>query len=261
MLEDIRPSKKQLEISQSPVDTSLFLSGPYASGKTTAALLRILALLREIPANRMLIITPQLSLAAPYSRLFAEGNLNAHTRPNITTMSGLCRQSVNLFWPVIAKPAGFKEPKSPPNFLSLETAQFCLGRIVDPLLDKGYFQALKIERNRLLSQILDNLNKTAINDLPISEIYPRLSLISTGSENLEIPFQQAQECARKFRQYCLDHNLIDFSLLLSIFSQSLLNLDLFQNYFHRPIRYSYRRKPGRRYGIHASFHSANDQRI
>ena len=230
MLDTINLNYQQLAVVESPVSGSLFLSGPYSSGKTSSALFRIRRLLEEYPANRFLILAPQSSLADPYRQLFTGGTLSAHTRPEITTMSGLCRQSVNLFWPAIAKKAGFKDPSSPPHFLSLETAQYCLGTIVDPLLDDGYFQSIKIERNRLLSQILDNLNKTAINNLPISEIYPRLSSISTGLENLDIPFTQAQECALAFRAYCLEHNLVDFSLLLHLFSEEVMSMDLFHKY-------------------------------
>ena len=55
-------------------------------------------------------------------------------------------------------------------FLTLETAQYYMAHLVRPLLEQGYFESVTIDRNRLYSQILDNLNKAAVVGFPHTKI-------------------------------------------------------------------------------------------
>ena len=48
------------------------------------------------------------------------------------------QRMVDLFWPLVADKAGFAHPNRPPTFLTLETAQYSMARLVRPLLDEGY---------------------------------------------------------------------------------------------------------------------------
>ena len=121
---------------------------------------------------------------------------------------------VDLFWPLAAEAAGFAQPDQPPVFLTLETAQYYMARILRPLLDQGFFASVTIDRNRLYSQVLDNLNKSAAVGFPYTEIGERLSGAWYGDPAQRRVYADAQESANRFRQYCLEHNLLDFSLQL-----------------------------------------------
>ena len=125
---------------------------------------------------------------------------------------------VETFWFLVAGDAGFKHPQDLPNFLSLELAQYFMTRAIEPLVDKrDYFNSVRIERPRLYSQIVDNMNKAALVGFPISEIGSRLkAALASGVEQAHI-FDDAQTCAVAFRKYCLAHNLLDFSLQLEVF--------------------------------------------
>ena len=228
-------NQEQLSLINSPVESSIFLSGPSGSGKTTAALGRLNNLLKQTPGYRILIITPQQSLADPYRKFFIENSTHNGSLPTITTINGLSRELIRKFWPLVSSEMGFQSPEKLPTFLSLETAQYCLSKIVDPLLDEGYFQSVTIDRNRLFSQIIDNLNKTALAGISINEIAIRLKSTTNDTNTLHIAFDQAQECAIKFREYCLDHNLIDFSLNISLFRDHVWPLDYCKDYLR--VRY------------------------
>ena len=102
---------------------------------------------------------------------------------------------VDLYWPVVARTAGFAEPDKPPVFLTLETAQYFMARAIAPLLEKGYFESLAIDRNRLYSQILDNLNKAALVGFPHEEYAARLKDAWVGQESQVTLYDQAQETA------------------------------------------------------------------
>jgi len=140
---------------------------------------------------------------------------------------------ISIYWPIISNQAGFSKPDDLPTFLTLETAQYCMGKILNPLLLKGYFQQVTIEKNRLYSQILDNLNKSAIAGFSLTEIAERLGLTTINSADGSNTFMQVQECALLFRKYCMDHNLLDFSLQLEIFINYVWPLEICQENFYK----------------------------
>ncbi|MBE3037586.1 MAG: hypothetical protein IMZ62_02060 [Chloroflexi bacterium] len=155
----------------------------------------------------------------------------------LATVGGLARRMVDLFWPLAAETAGFAHPDQPPVFLTLETAQYYMARLVRPLLDEGFFASVTIDRNRLYSQVLDNLNKAASVGFPYTEIGERLSAAWIGDPGQRRVYADAQESANRFRQYCLEHNLLDFSLQLDIFWKFLWRTPECHAYLTRQYRH------------------------
>jgi hypothetical protein len=148
----------------------------------------------------------------------------------LLTVGGLAQRMVDLFWPLVADKAGFAHPEQPPTFLTLETGQYFMARLVSPLLDEGYFEQIVIDRNRLYSQILDDLNKAAVVGFPHTEIGARLQAAWQGESSQRRTYDETQACASRFRAYCLEHNLLDFSLQLEIFVNHLWRLPLCHDY-------------------------------
>ena len=145
---------------------------------------------------------------------------------------------VDLFWPLAAETAGFSHPDQPPVFLTLETAQYFMARIVRPLMDEeGFFASVTIDRNRLYSQVLDNLNKAASVGFPCNEIGERLSEAWYGDPGQRRVYTDTQESANRFRRYCLEHNLLDFSLQMDIFWNSLWRIPQCRAYLTRHYRH------------------------
>ena len=212
----------QKAVIKSPTRGTLFLEGPAGSGKTTAAVARMLHLLdRGFPASSILVLVPQRTLAAPYYRALRSPDVPPGGQVTVATVGGLAQRMADLFWPLVAGPAGFAHPDQPPVFLTLETAQVHMARLVRPLLDQGYFESVTIDRNRLYSQILDNLNKAAVVGFPHTEIGERLKSAWGGQQSQLRIYDEAQECANRFRAYCLAHNLLDFSLQIELFTRHL----------------------------------------
>lgn len=94
-----------------------------------------------------------------------------------------------------------------------------------------------IDRNRLYSQVLDNLNKAAIVGFPYTEIGQRLKAAWTGEEGQRNIYDSAQMCASRFREYCLANNLLDFSLQLEIFLKHIWGMRLCREYLVRAYRH------------------------
>lgn len=207
-----------------------FVEGPAGSGKTTAAVSRLEALLQSgVPGDSIFVMVPQRTLAIPYYRVLHQFQ-GGGSEVTISTFSGLAQHMVDLFWPLIARDAGFAHPEHPPVFLTLENAQYYMASLVRPLLEQGYFQTVKLERARLYSQILDNLNKAALAGFAHTEIADRLKSAWSGAPEQLRVYEEVQYCATMFRDYCLQHNLLDFSLQIEVFSRYLWKTLLCREY-------------------------------
>ncbi len=229
----------QRQIIESPLNARLFVSGVTGTGKTTAGVERIRFLLEQgIPADSILLLTPQRTLQEPYLDLLESPDRMAGGEVTPATIGGLARRMCDLFWSLAAEEAGFRNPDQPPIFLTLETAQYYMAHLVRPLIEEhGYFDSVTINRNRLYSQIIDNLNKAAIVGFPHTEIGTRLDTAWFGDPAQRRVYADAQECANLFRQYCYDHNLLDFSLQFEIFKNILWRNDQARSYLTQTYRH------------------------
>jgi len=112
-----------------------------------------------------------------------------------------------------------------------------MAKIIEPLFEKGYFESLSIDRNRLYSQILDDLNKSALIGFPYDSFAAKLKSAWIGEESQRYSYDQAQEAAVIFRQYCLENNLLDFSLQVEIFVKYLWKSFLVTSFLRKKFKY------------------------
>ena len=237
-LSSLKLTDQQESLIRQPPDSQTFLQGPAGSGKSTVGVLRLQHLLSKgIPGQSILILTPQRTLQDPYLNLAHSPEISAGTEVDALTIGGLARRLCDLFWPLAAEKAGFAQPERPPFFLTLESAQYYMSHIVRPLLDQGYFQSVTMDRNRLYAQILDSLNKSAAVGFPYTEIGSRLDAAWVGEQTQRRIYAEAQDCATRFRQFCLQHGLLDFSLQMEVFSNVLWPLPQVRDYLTRTYRH------------------------
>jgi hypothetical protein len=174
-----------------------------------------------VPGDSILVLLPQHTLSEPYKRVLQLPELPGGRLANVTTINGVIQRMLGLFWPLIASKAGFNYPYQPPRFLTLETAQYFMAYLVRPLLEQGYFDSVTIERNRLYSQILDNMIKAALVGFPITDISERLKSAWIGDPVQLRIYDDVQTCVNAFRNFCLQGNLVDYSLQFECFKNYL----------------------------------------
>ncbi len=225
-------SEQQRALVALPAEGRLFLEGPAGAGKTTTGVARLFHLLNAgVPAHTVLVITPQRTLGAPYQEALHSPTVDAGGQVTLLTIGGLAQRMIDRFWLLVAREAGFAHPYQPPTFLTLETAQYYMARLIRPLLEEDdYFDGVTIDRNRLYSQIIDDLNKAAVVGFPYTEIGDRLKAAWGGEQSRKRIYEQAQICANRFRRYCLDHNLLDFSLQVEVFTKHLWTRPICRDY-------------------------------
>jgi hypothetical protein len=224
-------STAQQEVVSLPETSKIFIEGPAGCGKTSVGVERMLHLMDSgIPGSSILVMVPHRLLGSPYTHALNTPGVVAGGMVDIVTISGLARTMVDLFWPMVAESAGFANPGNLPNFLNLEAAQYYMARLVRPLIDQGMFDSVTIDRNRIYSQIIDNLNKAAVVGFPFTEIGDRLKSAWSGEAGQARVYKDAESCAELFREYCLAHNLLDFSLQVEVFRKYIWKMDLCRNY-------------------------------
>ncbi|MBB4070611.1 hypothetical protein GGQ18_003227 [Salinibacter ruber] len=210
------------------------LEGPVGTGKTSTATVHLQKLLdRGVPAREILVFLPQRALAEPYREVAKE---HVGGRVDILTISGLARRMIQRFWPLVAEDADFDDSR-PPTFLTLETAQYFMSRVTDPLREEGAFAGLSIAESRLYSQLIDNINKAALVGFPPSEISERLKGAWIGSDERESVFDDAQRAADRYLQMCRENNLLGFGLQLQVFRKHLWPNETCRNYLRGTYRH------------------------
>ena len=232
-------SNNQLQIIESSHNSQIFLSGPAGTGKSAAGVERLKYLLHSgLPGHEILLLFPQRNLSLDYQETLDSLDYSGSSKPVFATYGGLARRGIELFWPLLLKNNPNFAGDTPPVFLTLESSLYFLSKLVEPLiLKKSYFSSVTIQRNRLYSQILDNLNKAAVHGFPHTEISERLLSSWIGDATQALVYEHAQHAANLFRDYCYTNNLLDFSLQVEIFSKSLRSVPLLFNYYKTQYKY------------------------
>jgi superfamily I DNA/RNA helicase len=220
----------------------LYLAGPFGSGKTTIAVERIKWLLRQerVRGDDILVLIPQRTLARPYYEALRAADVPPGPPVRVSTFAGLARAAVELYWPLLAEKAGFADPRKEPTFLNLETAQYHMKDFVKEAFERAEFDAIRVEPNRVVSQVLDNLNKAALLGFSIDEAYQRLELAVPQGQQMTARLnvlQTAKRISRQFRTLCLQESLVDFSLWIELFETEVLANDWSRTHLFRSQRH------------------------
>lgn len=219
--------------------TVRFIEGPAGTGKTTRAVKYVRELLDSgVRGDQILILLPHRTLGWPYYRAFVDVDWPPGTAIDMVTLGGLARRSLEVFWPLVWQRAGFADPTLEPMFLTIETAQYFMARLVLEAQKTGVFDSVSVTPFEIMRQTLDNLSKAAMNQIPLDAVADRL-IAAWGDRHSSRPpvYRACLEVARRFRELCLRYSLLDFSLQIEVFMTHLLQEPLFERYIRSRYRH------------------------
>lgn len=221
-------------VQQEAIDAgkTSFLLGPAGTGKTTALQQRLVRLLATgEPAYTILVIVAEPEHGQNYLGAVHQSGLGPYADLKVTTYNQMAQEMVGLFWPLVARPSGFTYPYRPPTFLSYDLAQLLMWHVITPMLHEGAFADLRLRPQQIVSQLLDTLNRAALNGLSLETAVARQKESWAGEAERLIHLDDAAIAARAFRQSCRDNSLLDLSLAVRVFDTQLVHHELFKNYF------------------------------
>ncbi|HZD10650.1 MAG TPA: UvrD-helicase domain-containing protein [Candidatus Binatia bacterium] len=217
---------------------SSFLRGQAGTGKTTALLYRLLRLLQQREsAYGILILVAEADDRRRILDFLERRDVEEPRDLRITTFTYLAREMVQQFWPLVARPAGFERPFQAPIYIHYDMAQLLMWRVVRAMMAGGAFADLVMRPQQIVSQILDTLNRAALNRLSLQEAEQR-QLQSWAGEPAETRhLRDAAGAAQAFRAHCRRNSLLDVSLTVRVFDTQLLQHPEFNRYFHERFRH------------------------
>lgn len=215
-----------------------FLLGTAGTGKSTALQHKLLRLLESgEPAYTMMILVAEPEHEMSFLGAIHSSGQGPYAELQISTYNNMAREMLTLFWPLVARPAGFERAYQPPSYLGYDLAQLLMWQIVTPMIEEGAFDDLRLRPQQIVSQLLDTLNRAALNGLTLDQAFERqLSTWAGEAERLR-HMQNAAAAARQFRQICLNRNLLDLSLIVQVFDTQLVQHPEFRNYFSERFRH------------------------
>ena len=188
----------ELTIPQEEVVNSAgtsFLLGVAGTGKTTALHNRLLHLLESgETAYTILVIVSEPDRRESYLNAVHESGLGPYAELSITTYNQMALEMVNLFWPLVARSAGFERPYQPPTLLSYDLAQLLMWDVITPMLNEGAFADLRLRPQQIVSQLLDTLNRAALNGLSLEDAIQRQKTSWSGEPERLIQLEDAADC-------------------------------------------------------------------
>ncbi|MGJ3238993.1 MAG: UvrD-helicase domain-containing protein [Anaerolineae bacterium] len=211
--------KAQRQVAKDNFDKIIFLDGLAGTGKTTAGIERVKQLIRDgVAPDSILVIVPQMALGVPYVEALRRSRVEIGADIQATTIGKLAFETVELFYPLLFGDLEEQKSIQRPHFLTLELVQYYMTRFVAPEIEHlDLFNSVTISRSRLYTQIVDNLNKSALVGFDYTTLAERLKSAWRGDVAQQHIYDDAQTSAQIFREICLKYFMLDFSLQLEFF--------------------------------------------
>lgn len=175
------------------------ISGSPRSGKSTVLVERLRCRWQAgLDGERMLLLTPDRRSARRLNETLGFPAQGSSGRLRAMSYHSFAQDLIKRWWPLVA--ARLAIPSATPEFLPFNLTQFaCLNEY---RLDPGNLQRLTIREQRLIVQLLSNMNLSAANGVSLEEGWTRVAY-GLGVAPQDDVIQDGLKLTMRFRERCL----------------------------------------------------------
>jgi hypothetical protein len=184
--------------------THWVVSGAPRSGKSTALAERVRRLWQSgLEGERVLILTPDRRAARRLNASIGQSPEGATGRIAAMSYHSFAQDLIRRWWPLVMQ--RLEISATTPEFLPFNLAQFaCLNEY---RANPGNLQRLTIREQRLIVQVLSNMNLSAANGLTLDEGWERVAFGLGVSANDEV-IRDGLSLTERFRVCCLQAGVL-----------------------------------------------------
>ncbi|MCF8010479.1 MAG: hypothetical protein K9L17_05900 [Clostridiales bacterium] len=201
-------------------------SGPAGSGKTTGLVEYYKKLVnREVKSSRILVLVMNRTQINKWrSELQFEKNGPIY----IMTFFGWVQKELTRFWPLVDAKLSNGRQSSAPLFMTIETCHY----LVELLMEKAApgLEEVVSPPHRLAAQVMDNIDKSAVNGVPILEAARHLQGAFPGDEVRERNFSIIHKIISQFYHICLENRVFNYGMAVELYLYYLLEDHFYQDY-------------------------------
>jgi hypothetical protein len=184
------------------------IQGGPQSGKSTVLAERVRHLWQAgLAGDRVLVLTPDRRSARRLNRMIGTPPVNASGRIDALSYHSFAQDLIRRWWPLVMQHLGINS--TTPEFLPFNLAQYaCLNEY---RLNPGNLQRLTIREQRLIVQVLSNMNLSAANELSLEDGWERVAL-GLGVAADDVVIQDGLDLTRRFRERCREAGVLPVDL-------------------------------------------------
>ncbi len=149
--------------------------------------------------------------------------------PTFVGYPGLAQRLIRRFWPLVAEK--YQVLSTTPEFLLFDLTQYAC--LLEYRKDPGALQRLTMREQRVVIQIIDNMNLAASNGLAIEDLWERIAAGSGVEPDYDV-FHDGMELTRRFRDHCASAGVMAFDLQIEaanwLLDQEIVRQDLLRRY-------------------------------
>ncbi|MGM0369849.1 MAG: UvrD-helicase domain-containing protein [Bacillota bacterium] len=207
--------------------------GPTGSGKTTKLQSKYHQLAKKNKTDNCLVILNQ---AAAVTKWRSEIELDKAGQLNILTYFGFINQELQRYWDLVESKLSGTRQKLEPTFMTVEPTHYLMTSLVKQAREGGSFIDVNATEGQIALQLINNLNYGALNTLQLEQVKDRLTEWGSFQEQ-EVAYQDAITVMNRFRKICVEERCLDYSLVMELYNQYLLEDDEYYQHFKEDYQY------------------------
>lgn len=213
----------------------ILYSGPAGSGKTTLLLKKYIELGSTLGTDKILVFVKNAASRLDWQKRL---NLPISGKLSVFTYFGFIQKEISDYWPWIERNLPGGPAAIEPTFMNVETSHYLMSKYVEKRRKyRDTLDYINATTPRIAVQLIDNLNQAAMNNLKLEELGKRLLSWAAGDREKLLVFNEVLAIMKSFRKFCIDNRILDYSLVVEMYNEELLQNEAYLDKLRERYRY------------------------